>query len=93
MASDLELSERRDAYVDAVAVFRDALQEQHDKALRLQYLSSPGPLKSAADTKARLELNAVEFLDSLETYIEYLDEFAEFVKAAFERIAAEEEAG
>ncbi|MGV0744130.1 hypothetical protein [Mycolicibacterium sp. XJ870] len=90
---DLQLSEAaRDDYVNAIKEYRQALVEQRDNVLVLNDLGNAGGYRSAQQTKQELELNAVGLVsiyESLNKYVEYLDELEETVNAAFKRMQAE----
>ncbi|WP_139813555.1 hypothetical protein [Mycobacterium simiae] len=87
---DLKLStQTRDAYLDIVKTFHDALNTQLTTIKNLPSLGDPGTLGSAIQTKNNLALD-ISGLDGIEQsvnqYLSYLQQFSATVKAAADRL-------
>ncbi|BBX39887.1 hypothetical protein [Mycobacterium simiae] len=87
---DLKLStQTRDAYLNIVKTFHDALNTQLTTIKNLPNLGDPGALGSAIQTKNNLALD-ISGLDGIEQsvnqYLSYLQQFSATVKAACDRL-------
>lgn len=90
--ADVKLStQTRDAYLNIVQTFHDALNTQLTNIKNLPALGDPGTLASAIQTKNNLELD-ISGLDGIEQsvnqYLSYLDQFSATVKAACDRLTS-----
>lgn len=94
--ADLKLDETaKNNYISAISTYREALREQRTALNDLDDLGDPGGYPSTRQTKNQLQLNVVGTVgtngirETLDNYIEYLDEFEKTVNAAFNRLQAE----
>lgn len=88
--ADLKLStDTKNSYLKVIGDYRTVLQAQRDKMTDIQPLGSPGTLGSAIQTKSNFEVDVTGLggiHESLDKYLAYLDDFADTVNKAADRL-------
>jgi hypothetical protein len=87
---DLKLSPAtRDRYLALIRQYQTSLKIERDRMNGLETLGYPGPLSSAQQTRANLQLDVTDLTGAQRTidkYLDYLDELQDTVKKACDQL-------